>query len=168
MKNLVHYWYSRNGWLLLLTPFSLLYLLAVFLRNKAYHMGLLKKQRVGLPVIIVGNITVGGTGKTPLVAWLAGFLARAGYRPGIIARGYKGGATHWPQQVRPDSDPMMVGDEAVMLAGMTNCPMAAGPDRVAAARALIEYSDCDLILSDDGLQHYALERDVEIAVIGAG
>lgn len=165
MKNLAHYWYTRNGWLLLLAPFSLLIFLAVWLRRKAYQLGLRKKHRVGVPVIIVGNITVGGTGKTPLVAWLAEFLTNAGYRPGIIARGYKGKATHWPQQVRPDSDPVMVGDEAVMLAGMTNCPMAVGPDRVETARALIDHSDCNLILSDDGLQHYALERDIEIAVI---
>jgi tetraacyldisaccharide 4'-kinase len=114
---------------------------------------------------VVGNITVGGTGKTPLVAWLANHLREEGFRPGIVSRGYRGRADTWPQQVRPDSDPVMVGDEAVMLAGQCRCPLAAAPDRVAAAGALLEHSDCSVILSDDGLQHYALQRDLEIAVI---
>jgi len=165
MKRLEYYWYTRNPWLLLLTPVSLVYHLAVLLRRYAYRTGLRRSQRISVPVIVVGNLTVGGTGKTPLVAWLAGFLRAAGYRPGIIARGYKGKASNWPQQVRPDSDPKMVGDEAVMLAGKGRCPMAVGPDRVAAAKALVKHSDCNLILSDDGLQHYALGRDVEIVVI---
>ena len=118
-----------------------------------------------VPVVMVGNLTVGGTGKTPLVTWLVTFLKESGYRPGVIARGYKGRARHWPQQVRADSDPLAVGDEAVLLAGCCGCPIAVAPDRVAAARALLEHSDCDLIVCDDGLQHYALKRDIEIAVI---
>ena len=165
MKRLDYYWYARSPWLLLLTPLSLIFYLVVLLRRTAYRTGLLRSRRVSLPVIIVGNITAGGTGKTPLVIWLAGYLREKGYRPGIISRGYGGKAGNWPQQVRPDSDPAMVGDEAVLLAGATGCPMAVGPDRVDAARALIEYSDCDVILSDDGLQHYALHRDMEIVVI---
>lgn len=120
---------------------------------------------MGVPVIVVGNITAGGTGKTPLIAWLAARLREQGYRPGIIARGYGGRARHWPQQVRPDSDPRTVGDEPVLLARRTGCPMAVGPDRVAAARALLQHSDCDILISDDGLQHYALARDIEIAVV---
>jgi tetraacyldisaccharide 4'-kinase len=165
MKRLDYYWYTRSPWLLLLTPLSLLFRIIVRLRRFAYRSGLLRSHRVSLPVIIVGNITAGGTGKTPLVIWLAGYLRGKGYRPGIISRGYGGKASSWPQQVRPDSDPAMVGDEAVLMAGATHCPMAVGPDRVATARALIEYSDCDVILSDDGLQHYALQRDIEIIVI---
>ncbi len=165
MKRLDYYWYARSPWLLLLTPLSLVFRVVVWLRRKAYRIGLLRSHRVSLPVIIVGNITVGGTGKTPLVIWLADYLRGKGYRPGIISRGYGGKASNWPQQVRPDSDPAMVGDEAVLLAGATACPMAVGPDRVATARALIEHSDCDVILSDDGLQHYALQRDIEIIVI---
>jgi tetraacyldisaccharide 4'-kinase len=165
MKRLDYYWYTRSPWLLLLTPVSLVFRVAVWLRRLAYRSGLARSHRVAVPVIVVGNITVGGTGKTPLVAWLAGYLQSKGYRPGIIARGYGGRATRWPQQVRPDSDPNIVGDEAVLLAGITQCPMAVAPNRVAAARALIEHSNCNVIISDDGLQHYALQRDVEIAVI---
>jgi tetraacyldisaccharide 4'-kinase len=165
MKRLDYYWYTRSPWLVLLTPLSLVFRLIVSLRRWAYKCGIRRSTRVSLPVIIVGNITVGGTGKTPLVAWLAKYLRSKGYKPGIISRGYGGQASSWPQQVRPDSDPAVVGDEAVLLATKTGCPMAVAPDRVAAANALIEYSDCDVILSDDGLQHYALQRDIEIAVI---
>jgi tetraacyldisaccharide 4'-kinase len=161
----VGHWYTRSPWLLLLIPLSLLYRVVIALRRAMYHSGLLKTHRLPVPVIVVGNLVVGGTGKTPLVAWLACYLGQAGYRPGLVARGYGGMASQWPQQVVPDSDPAMVGDEAVMLCRQTGCSMAVGPDRVAAARALLEHSDCDLILSDDGLQHYALQRDIEIAVI---
>jgi len=155
----------RSPWLLLLTPLSLVFRIVVWLRRNAYRVGLLRSRRVALPVIIIGNITVGGTGKTPLVIWLAEYLQEKGYHPGIISRGYGGKASSWPQQVRPDSDPAMVGDESVLLAGATGCQMAVGPDRVATATALIEHSECDVILSDDGLQHYALQRDIEIIVI---
>jgi tetraacyldisaccharide 4'-kinase len=165
MKRLDYYWYTRSPWLLLLTPLSLFFRIVVWLRRFAYRNGLLRSHRISQPVIIVGNITAGGTGKTPLVIWLAEYLRGKGYRPGIISRGYGGQASSWPQQVRADSDPAMVGDEAVLIAGATQCPMAVGPDRVAAARALVENSDCDVILSDDGLQHYALRRDIEIVVI---
>jgi len=165
MKRLDYYWYARSPWLLLLAPLALVYRLAVYVRRLAYRWGVLPAHKLARPVIIVGNITAGGTGKTPLVAWLAVYLKQKGFHPGIVARGYGGKAGSWPQQVRPDSDPNIVGDEAVMLAGLTACPMAVAPDRVAAARALLEHSDCDVIISDDGLQHYALKRDLEIAVI---
>ena len=165
MKRLDYYWYRRSPWLVLLAPVSLIYCLLTGLRRFLYHTGMLPRQRLPVPVIIVGNLTAGGTGKTPLVAWLAGFLKASGYRPGIVARGYKGKARHWPQQVHADSDPLMVGDEAVLLAGLSNCPTAVAPCRVAAARSLVQHRDCNLILSDDGLQHYALRRDIEIAVI---
>jgi tetraacyldisaccharide 4'-kinase len=165
MKRLEYYWYTRSPWLILLTPVSLVFRIVVGLRKLAYRLSLLPGHKIAVPVIVVGNLTVGGTGKTPLVAWMAGYLKEKGYRPGIISRGYRGKARSWPQQVRPDSDPKMVGDEAVLLAGISKCPMAVGPDRVATANALIAHSDCDVIISDDGLQHYALKRDIEIAVI---
>jgi tetraacyldisaccharide 4'-kinase len=165
MKRLDHYWYARSPWLLLLTPLSLLFRLAVALRRFGYRHGLLRSHSLPVPVIIVGNITVGGSGKTPLVAWLADYLSNKGYRPGIVARGYGGKASSWPQQVRRDSDPAIVGDEAVLLANMTGCPMAVGPDRFAAGTALVKYNDCDIVIADDGLQHYALRRDIEIIVI---
>ena len=165
MKRLDHYWYTRSPWLLLLTPLSLLFRVVVGARRLAYRVGIKRSTRVSLPVIVVGNITVGGTGKTPLVVWLAGYLREKGHAPGIVSRGYGGTASHWPQQVRADSDPAVVGDEAVLLAATTGCPMAVAPDRVAAAQALVDQGGCDVIISDDGLQHYALQRDIEIAVI---
>ncbi len=130
-----------------------------------YASGLLKSSGPDCPVLVVGNISVGGTGKTPLVIWLAGFLARHDWKPGIISRGYRGNATFWPQHVRPDSDPLVVGDEAVLIARRTGCPMAVGPNRVRAALSLQKHAQCDIIISDDGLQHYALKRDLEIAVV---
>lgn len=165
MKRLDYYWYARSPWLLLLTPLSLVYGVIISLRRSAYKTGIFHSTRVSVPVIVVGNITVGGTGKTPLVVWLAEYLRGRGFKPGIISRGYGGTASSWPQQVSPDSDPDAVGDEAVLLAAKTGCPMSVAPDRVAAVNALIAHSDCDVILSDDGLQHYALQRDIEIAVI---
>lgn len=165
MKSLPSYWYSEQPLVRLLVPVSWLYRLLVALRRVAYCTGLFRRHRLPVPVIVVGNITVGGTGKTPLVAWIAEYLKAHGYSPGLVSRGYGGRASHWPQQVRGDSDPLVVGDEAVLLARRTACPMAVGPDRVAAARALLEHRHCDVLISDDGLQHYALERDIEIAVL---
>ena len=133
---LEHAWYAGAPWLLLLLPIAYLFQVAVALRRWAYRAGLIPSYPVAVPVIVVGNITVGGSGKTPLVTWLAKFVQQRGYRPGIIARGYGGNARTWPQQVREDSDPAVVGDEAVMLARQCGCPIAVGPDRVAAAAGL--------------------------------
>jgi tetraacyldisaccharide 4'-kinase len=130
-----------------------------------YGVGLFETTRLQVPVVVVGNITVGGTGKTPLVSWLAGHLRQAGYRPGIVSRGYGGNAKTWPRAVTPDSDPAEVGDEPVLLARRAGCPVVVGPDRVADARMLLSEHDCDLIIADDGLQHLALGRDLEIAVV---
>lgn len=159
------YWETRGPLACLLLPLAVLFALLAGARRWAYRVGLLKVQRIDVPVLVVGNITVGGTGKTPLVTWLVQHLSALGYRPGIVSRGYGGKASKWPQQVRPDSDPVMVGDEAVLLAAATGCPVCVAPDRPAAARALLTYQDCDIIVSDDGLQHYALGRDLEVAVI---
>jgi tetraacyldisaccharide 4'-kinase len=142
-----------------------LFALIAYLRRTCYRLGWCRVSRAEVPVVVVGNLTVGGTGKTPLVIWLAGHLKSLGYRPGIVARGYGGKARNWPQQVRPDSDPVIVGDEAVLVASGTGCPVCVGPDRPAAVEALLTYHDCDIVISDDGLQHYALGRDLEIVVI---
>lgn len=130
-----------------------------------YSLGIWNQCRLPVPVIIVGNLTVGGTGKTPLIIWLARFLKEAGYKPGIISRGYGGKARRWPQWVDHDSDPETVGDEALLIARLTGCPMAVAPLRAAAGKMLLDRAECNVILSDDGLQHYALDRDIEIAVI---
>lgn len=165
MRNLEYYWYNKGGITLLLLPLSWLFCAIAVVRRLLYRIGVLRVHRLPVPVIIVGNISVGGTGKTPLVTWLVELLRVQGYTPGIVSRGYGGGAKHWPQQVRADSDPRMVGDEAVLLSRRTACPMAVGPNRVDAANALLSHTECDVIVSDDGLQHYALGRDIEIAVI---
>jgi tetraacyldisaccharide 4'-kinase len=158
-------WYRPSAIGLALRPLSWLFRAGVGVRREAYRRGWLRSRRLPVPVIVVGNLTVGGTGKTPLVIWLVELLRRHGLSPGVVSRGYRGKARHWPQQVRPDSDPVMAGDEAVVLARRCRCPVAVGPDRVAAARALLEHHRCDVIVSDDGLQHYALARDVEIVVV---
>ncbi len=165
MKRIDQYWYSRNSLAIALLPFSFLFRTISFLRRLCYRVGLRTVYKLSVPVIVVGNINVGGTGKTPLVIWLADFLKREGLNPGIISRGYGGRAQTWPQQVRMDSDPQTVGDEAILLARRTQCPVIVAPNRVAAAAALIQQGDCDIIISDDGLQHYALHRDLEIAVV---
>jgi len=158
-------WYARTGMTQVLRPLSWLFCCVVFVRQWFYRLHLFKSVRLPVPVIVVGNLTVGGTGKTPLVVALISKLKQQGYRPGVISRGYGGQARSWPQQVRPDSDPVMVGDEPILISRRTGCPMAVGPDRVAAARALLKYADVDVIVSDDGLQHYALKRDIEIVVV---
>lgn len=158
-------WYQRTNCLFLLWPFSLLYRGIVCIRRWLYRFNIVKKTRVAAPVIIVGNITVGGTGKTPCVIALSALLKQKGYRPGIITRGYRGKNKTWPCLVTAESDPVWVGDEAVLLAQKTGLPVMAGKNRVASATALIQQYQCNIIISDDGLQHYALVRDIEIAVI---
>ena len=159
-------WYGNSGWRFVLWPLAVIFGLVTALRRMAYRRGLIKAHHPGIPVIVVGNITVGGTGKSPLIIALAMRLREAGRHPGIVSRGYGGRADHWPQRVTPDSDPRLVGDEPVMIARRTRCPVVVGPDRVAAVGMLrSDYPECDLVLSDDGLQHYRLGRDIEIAVI---
>ena len=165
MNKLESLWYSRRALTVFLIPLSWIFSFIVFVRRKAYKNGIFAVYHFDIPVIVVGNITAGGSGKTPLVIWLANFLRMAGYSPAVVARGYKGEARNWPQQVRPDSDPVVVGDEAVLLAKRCQCPVAVGPDRVEAVRGILKYHACDIIISDDGLQYYALGRDIEIAVV---
>jgi len=159
------HWERLTPLSLALAPLGWLVCALAWLRRLAYRRGWRRTGRLAVPVVVVGNLTVGGTGKTPLVIWLAGVLRAQGYRPGIIARGYRGRARTWPQPVTAQSDPDEVGDEAVLLAASSGCPVAVGPDRVAAGRRLLQDSDCDVVLSDDGLQHYRLHRDFEIAVV---
>ncbi|OYV75082.1 MAG: tetraacyldisaccharide 4'-kinase [Chromatiales bacterium 21-64-14] len=158
-------WYGGSPWSWVLAPVGGVYRCVTTVRRWCYRSGLARVHRLSVPVVVVGNLTVGGTGKTPLVVWLADALRGAGFQPGIVLRGYGGCARHWPQQVRADSDPIAVGDEAVLLAQRTGCPVVAAPDRVAAARALLDSTHCDVVLADDGLQHYRLGRDIEIVVV---
>lgn len=158
-------WYGRHPASVGLAPLGWCFRGVVGAWRLAYRTGLLDVYQTPVPVIVVGNLTVGGTGKTPLVIWLAGHLKSCGVKPGIVARGYGGSARTWPQQVRPDSDPAVVGDEAIMISRRTGCPVAVGPDRGACVDALLKHADCDLMISDDGLQHHALGRSIEIVVI---
>lgn len=165
IKKIQQSWYNKSGLTIILQPLSWLFCLIVQIRRLLYRLKILRTTQLDIPVIVVGNLTVGGTGKTPMVIELANLLKDHGYRPAVISRGYGGKARTWPQQVRYDGDPTMVGDEAILIARRTRCPMAVGPNRVASAQALLKYTDCNVIISDDGLQHYALGRDIEIAVI---
>ncbi len=164
-RRLDRIWYENHPLSLALAPLGWLFLGAVWVRQQLYRKGVLAVKRLTVPVIVVGNITAGGTGKTPLVAWIARFLAQSGYRPGIVCRGYGGRSSAWPQAVRAESDPASVGDESVVLARRAHCPVAAGPDRYEAAHALVDGGECDVVICDDGLQHLRLGRDIEIAVV---
>lgn len=161
-------WYGESRLYRLLLPLAWLYCGVVRLRRAVYRAGLLKVTRLDCKVVIVGNIVAGGSGKTPLVIALADCLQKAGLKVGLLCSGYRGRSRHWPRSVNADSDPGLVGDEAVLLARKTGLPVMAGADRVAAGRALLKASHCDVLLCDDGLQHYALYRDMEIIVTDAG
>ena len=153
------HWQSVTPVSALLYPVSLLYgAVASSRRNAGTPVSL------AVPVVVVGNVTVGGTGKTPLVLWLAAELSDRGFNPGIVCSGY-GGSQRAPQAVTPESDAAKCGDEAVLLACRSSHPVWAGADRLAAARGLLSGSTCDVVLCDDGLQHHALARVVEICVV---
>jgi len=164
MGSLEHHWNRLTFVSIALLPLSLLFCLVATMRRLLYQCGLLSRIRLAVPVIVVGNITVGGTGKTPLVLWVTDLLKRSGHRPGILTRGYQGASTQWPVTITSRTEAGEVGDEAVLLARRSGCPVVAGPDRVADGQALIEQG-CTVIVSDDGLQHYRLHRDLEVAVI---
>lgn len=149
----------------LLRPLAGLFALAAASRRGLYAAGLRRQRRLAVPILVVGNLTVGGSGKTPLVEHLVAALVAAGWSPGIVSRGYRGVRSE-ARRVPPAADPADYGDEPVLLAAHTGRPVAVGVDRAAAAALLRE--DCDVIVADDGLQHYALARDVEIAVVDGG
>jgi tetraacyldisaccharide 4'-kinase len=157
-------WHKKSLFSYLLLPLSYLYQLVIFLRHLAYRCHFKKITHFSVLVIVVGNITVGGTGKTPFIIWLAKFLREQGYRVGIVSRGYGGKATQYPQRVVADSDARIVGDEAVLITNKTQCRMMVDPNRVAAVKQLLHEHPSDIVLSDDGLQHYALGRDLEIVI----
>ncbi len=161
---LIEQWYQGKNWGWVLWPAAKVFSWVVKLRQMAYAKNYLKSYQASVPVIVVGNITVGGTGKTPLVIYLAQLLREQGYRPGIVTRGYKG-VIKSIVMVSANSDPKIVSDEAVLLAQRTQCPVMIARKRSVAARHLIRHHKVDVIISDDGLQHYALQRDIEIAVI---
>jgi tetraacyldisaccharide 4'-kinase len=146
-------------------PLSWLFGVIVYIRKSFYQLGLFKSYSLNVPVIIVGNINVGGTGKTPFVIWLVEQLQLAGYKPGVISRGY-GGSNKAVKAVSYNSNPAEVGDEPVLIAKRTDCPMFVSANRVDAGLALLQaHPECNVIISDDGLQHYRLKRDIEIVLV---
>jgi tetraacyldisaccharide 4'-kinase len=160
-------WMRRGPVACLLWPFSLLFHLLSACRRAGFRLGLFKRVRLPVPVIVVGNLFVGGTGKTPLTIWLVEALRRGGRHPGVISRGYgRKDAGVEPVSVR--SSAAALGDEPVLIAQRTGCPMIVGRDRVAAGAALLAaHPEVDVIISDDGLQHYRLARDIEIVLSDA-
>jgi len=160
---IVDAWYDDSFWIKLFAPVSLLYQLGArwrksWLIRRAYW-------KPPVPLIVVGNITVGGTGKSPLVISLVNYLKSLGLKPGIVSRGYGGKTKHYPVEICATTNSTEVGDEPLMIYHRTACPVVVDPDRVRAVKSLLEHHDCDVLVSDDGLQHYALGRDIEIAVI---
>ncbi len=162
---LINIWYRRSIWSYCLFPFSLIYLLIIKIRFWLYRSGFKKITRFPIPIIVVGNLTVGGTGKTPLVIYLAKLLRDQGLKPGIVTRGYGGKAEHYPCVATQGSSPQQVGDEAILLAAQADCLVVVDPNRVNAVNYLLQNYDCNVVISDDGLQHYALGRNIEIVVI---
>jgi tetraacyldisaccharide 4'-kinase len=160
-------WKGYSIWHLVLLPISLIFFLLSSARKQLFSLGVLKSYKLPVPVIIVGNISVGGTGKTPLVIWLANQLKQKGFKPGIVSRGY-GGSANDVKEVFAHSLPNEVGDEPLLIAKHLDCPVFVGVRRVDAAVSLLQaHPEVNVIISDDGLQHYRLQRDIEIAVLDA-
>ncbi|MEK6244589.1 MAG: tetraacyldisaccharide 4'-kinase [Pseudomonadota bacterium] len=163
------HWSRRGAVAWLLWPASLVFGAVIFFRRLFFRFHLFKSYQAGIPVIVVGNLTAGGSGKTPLVLRIVELLRQHQWKPGIVSRGYGGsvaakGGT--PSEANIASDPAEVGDEPILLARRSGCPVWVAPERSAACRALREqHPECDVIVTDDGLQHYALARDIEICVV---
>lgn len=158
--------WSGKSWLyILLLPLSFLYGLITVVRYMAYKVGLSRSWKAPIPVVVVGNLTAGGNGKTPVVIWLVESLTKEGYRVGVVSRGYGGKSTHYPLILDETTATDIAGDEPVLIFHRTKVPVAVAPKRSDAVKALLEKFPLDVIITDDGLQHYALQRDYEIVVI---
>lgn len=155
-------WYADAPPPALLRPLAALFGRIAANRRRRLQAG---APRLPVPVIVVGNISLGGTGKTPFTIWLVQRLCEWGFRPGVISRGYGARAPRYPYRVQPDSTPGQAGDEPLLIALRTGVPVVIDPDRVAAARALVESGEVDVLVADDGLQHYRLARDLEVCVV---
>ncbi len=161
-------WYQGRWWWYLLFPLTMpLSWLFVLVAKRRRYSHQSNTEDLPVPVLVVGNIAVGGTGKTPVIIGLANYLRDKNLRPGIISRGYGAKAPYYPFPVDAASSPEQVGDEPLLITNATGCPVVVGPDRYAAAQYLLANNNCDIILSDDGMQHYALPRQFELCVMDA-
>ncbi|WP_037036020.1 tetraacyldisaccharide 4'-kinase [Rahnella sp. WP5] len=158
-------WSGKSPLYLLLLPLSWLYGLVSTLIRYSYKTGLKKSWRASVPVVVVGNLTAGGNGKTPVVIWLVETLQQHGFRVGVVSRGYGGRAEHYPLLLTEATPTTQAGDEPVLIFQRTGAPVAVSPVRSDAVKALLGANELDVIITDDGLQHYALQRDIEIVVI---
>ncbi|HAS1960186.1 TPA: tetraacyldisaccharide 4'-kinase [Enterobacter cloacae] len=158
-------WSGETPLWLLLLPLSWLYGLVSGIIRLLYRLGLKRAWRAPVPVVVVGNLTAGGNGKTPVVIWLVEQLQKRGIRPGVVSRGYGGKAAHYPLLLSPVTTTAEAGDEPVLIYQRTGAPVAVSPVRSDAVQALLAEHDVQIIITDDGLQHYALARDKEIVVI---
>lgn len=155
-------WYKNKIWSYFLIPFSVIY---YCVHNNLKFYAKLKPKKFNVPVIVVGNLTVGGTGKTPLVIAIVNKLTQDGYKVGIVSRGYKSTVKKYPYFVTQADDPDKVGDEPLLVARRTNCAVVIAPERNQAIDYLIQKNNPDIIVSDDGLQHYKMQRHLEIVLI---
>lgn len=167
MKCVTDAWYRPGSWITIFSPLSRIFEKIVRRRRDKFLATRSTLDRPDIPIVIIGNISVGGTGKSPLVTHLIDWLRSEGVRPGIISRGYGGKAPAYPYQVTMESLPEHCGDEPLMIFKRSQCPIVVDPNRLAAAKALAATGEVDVILADDGLQHYRLERDLEIVVMDA-
>ncbi|MDQ7049785.1 MAG: tetraacyldisaccharide 4'-kinase [Enterobacterales bacterium] len=158
-------WYSGSPWLTLLKPLSLVFYLIVQSKRSLYLNGLFKTYRFEKPVLVVGNINVGGTGKTPFIAHLVNRLQQHGIKVGIVSRGYKSQQEQLPHQVTDEDTATLVGDEALMQFKQLNIPVVIDANRSRAVEYLLKNNSVDLVISDDGLQHYAMSRDIEVVLV---
>lgn len=164
----MNFWQRRNWIAYSLRPFEMIFRCCAALRREMYRLNLLKVTKFPVPVIVVGNIYIGGTGKTPVVIALVEALKQAGYHPGVVSRGYKAKCDFFPHIVSVNDPASMVGDEPLVIARRTQSPVVIAPKRVHAVATLLEnFPSCNVIVTDDGLQHYALHRDIEMAVLDA-
>ena len=171
MKSLDTYWYKPTplSWLflLLLLPLSWLYCAVSSIRRKLYLSGVLQSVKADVPVVVIGNIVAGGSGKTPLLIALCEYVKKNGFKPGVVSRGY-GGSYTGVKQLSDSDTAALVGDEPLMIYRRTGVPVVVSSDRASAVARLLADNDCDIVFSDDGMQHYRMSRDMEIAVVDAG
>ncbi len=164
---LVQAWYEGHAGLVALWPLEKLYRAVVQRKRQRFLRGELDSYRASVPVIIVGNITVGGTGKTPLILWLIDYCRARNLRVGVVSRGYGGQPAQWPWTVQADDEAALVGDEPALLVRRSAVPLVIDPQRPRAVQQLLAEHELDLVLCDDGLQHYQLARDLELVLIDA-